>query len=82
MTDNNLTPETGYYLEKLPSYGDLMTVEEFKACVKEGGFIDYDGWGHAVKDNMMDPGDPDYPIRPSKLFRIPKDATHIIWFNR
>lgn len=60
------------------SFGDLMTVEEFKSCVKSGGFIDYDGSGNAVKDGMLDRRD----IFPSAVKTIPEDATHINWYNR
>lgn len=58
--------------------GDLMTVEEFKKCVKGGFFIDYDGYGNPVKNNKLMQLD----IYPSKLRDIPNDATHIIWYNR
>jgi hypothetical protein len=58
---------------------DVYTVEEFKACVKSGAFIDYDGFGHPVKDNLADEG---IYIKPSKLAEIPADATHIVWYNR
>ena len=42
------------YTEKIPNYGELMTVKEFINSCKEGWFIDYDGLGHPVKDNKMD----------------------------
>ena len=58
---------------------DVYTVEEFIACVKDGAFIDYDGFGFPVKDNLANRF---VYVRPSKLDRIPKDATHIVWYNR
>lgn len=67
------------YDESLPGYGDLIPLAEYLKCVAEGGFIDYDGNGHPVKDGMMDES---ITILPSKPERIPKDATHIMWFNR
>lgn len=67
------------YTEQIPKYGDLMTVKEFKANVKSGGFIDYDGSGQPVKNNLRDTT---IDIYPSELYNIPKDATHILWFNR
>lgn len=42
-------------------------------------FIDYDGFGHPVKDRKCDP---DIYIKPSKRHEIPEDATHIVWYNR
>lgn len=67
------------YTEKLPDYGDLMTVKDFREACESGAFIDYDGSGHPVKDGkMMRTLD----VIPSKLGRIPEDATHIMWFNR
>ncbi len=62
-----------------PKGDDVYTVEEFKACVKSGAFIDYDGFGHPVKNKLANRF---IYVRPSKLGRIPKDATHIVWYNR
>jgi len=56
-----------------------MTVAEFRIYVRSGAFIDYDGYGYPVKDEMMNNS---LPILPSKVDDIPSDATHIIWFNR
>lgn len=67
------------YNKQLPNYGNLMTVQDFIENCKIGGFIDNDGCGHPVKDNMMND---DLIIYPSQRVLIPKDATHIIWFNR
>lgn len=67
------------YNSALPDYGDKMTVAEFRSSCEDGSFIDYDGCGHPVKgDKMM----ASLTIYPSNLEAIPKDATHIMWFNR
>jgi hypothetical protein len=66
------------YTETLSTFGHLMTVEEFRECVKIGGFIDYDGFGHPVKDEKMS----SIVVYPSKVVEIPADATHIMWYNR
>ena len=58
---------------------DVYTIEEFLNCVKCNAFIDYDGFGYPVKDGLADEG---IQIYPSQIDKIPKDATHIIWFNR
>lgn len=58
---------------------DVYTVEAFKEYVACGAFIDYDGYGHPVKDGLADSS---IDIHPSKIHKIPPDATHIIWFNR
>lgn len=58
---------------------DVYTVAEFLAHVKCGSFIDYDGFGHPVKDGMADKG---IWIKPSRPSAIPSDATHVVWFNR
>jgi hypothetical protein len=66
------------YKDKMPSYGDLMTVNDFRQDVRAGGFIDYDGFGHPAKlmvDNSTH-------IYPSQVDAIPDDATHIVWFNK
>jgi hypothetical protein len=68
--------------EPHPKYGDLMTVEDWVACVESGGFIDYDGNGDlaTATENF------NVPIHPSDITRlklkIPSWATHVIWFNR
>lgn len=67
------------YSETLPSYGDLMTIDEYKENVASGMFIDYDGSGHPVKDAKMARN----RVKPSQCPNdIPEDATHIMWFNR
>ncbi len=60
-------------------FGDLMTVAEYLECVECGAFIDYDGFGYAVKDGMVDEETFMYP---SQRHELPEDATHILWFNR
>ena len=35
------------------SCGDRMTIEDFKSCVDEGLFIDYDGFGTYIMDEKM-----------------------------
>ena len=60
--------------------GDLMTVEEYLDSVEHGAFIDYDGYGHPVKNDMEDANLFIYPSEGDR--HIPFDATHIVWFNR
>ena len=59
--------------------GNVYTIQEFKAICEWGGFIDYDGFGEPVKDSKADGS---IEIKPSRLDRIPSDATHIVWYNR
>ena len=66
--------------ERLPDYGDHMTIENFIQNCKVGMFIDYDGYGYlATKDRRSD-----IIISPSKIKKvgIPKWATHVLWYNR
>ena len=58
---------------------DVYTVEGFKEFCEDGAFIDYDGVGHPVKNDLADES---IWIKPSRLDEIPEDATHIVWFNR
>jgi hypothetical protein len=69
----------GEYKETVPDYGDLMTVKDFMDSCVIGAFIDYDGYGHPVKDGKMMGS---VAVLPSKRREIPEDATHIVWFNR
>lgn len=70
---------TTKYTEPLPDYGDLMTVADFLDACGGGAFIDYDGVGHPVKGKMMMRC---LDVYPSKRHLIPKDATHVMWFNK
>jgi len=59
---------------------DVYTVAEFIQAVESGAFIDYDGYGHPVRDGMSDTS---IVICPSTAAEdIPSDATHVVWFNR
>lgn len=58
---------------------DVYTIKQFLSHVKDRSFIDYDGIGHPVKNKKADVT---IDIYPSKVDRIPKDATHIVWYNR
>lgn len=66
------------YNVKIPDYGDVMTVEEWRSCVESGCFIDDDGIGTPAKDGMM----MDRDVWPSGMDDVPEDATHIVWFNK
>lgn len=69
-----------YKLSEISDYGDVMSLKEFVDCVKDGGFIDYDGYGYYVKDNK----ESNVMIIPSDIEkkRVRKDFDKIIWFNR
>ena len=67
------------YVVKLPEYGDLLGREEFIQDVEAGCFTDYDGYGHPVKNDLMDDT---ITVWPSKISLLPEDCTHIIWFNK
>lgn len=58
---------------------DVYTVAEFESACKSGSFIDYDGFGYPMKDGKADS---EICVKPSRLEEIPKDATHVVWFNR
>lgn len=62
-----------------PDEDDVYTVEEFRRYCENRMFIDYDGFGHPVRDRKADPG---IVVKPSRLETIPADATHIVWYNR
>lgn len=70
---------TGNYGSGPEDEDDVYTVEEFLNICKDGMFIDYDGFGSPVKDKLADKS---IFIKPSQLSLIPKDATHIVWYNR
>jgi hypothetical protein len=69
-----------YELSELPTYGDVMSLKNFIANVKCGGFINDDGYGNYVKDNKIS----DVEIYPSDIKNksVRTDFDTIIWFNR
>ncbi len=62
-----------------PDTGALYSVKTFRKYVREGWFIDDDGFGHPVRDGRMDRS---VTIRPSQVHSMPADATHVLWYNR
>ena len=70
--------ETIAYDDDISEYGELMTVDDWVACCESGGFIDYDGHGYPVRNGKCS----NVLLKPSIRHLIPKDATHIEWFNR
>lgn len=81
--------------EPLSTYGDLMTIKEFKKNVNYGGFIDYDGYGKLSNGKLVANNFIVYPsqfkrgkvhygllFETGELIDIPKWATHVMWFNR
>lgn len=72
-------------LKHIPDYADVMTIDEFDQAVADGSFIDYDGTGYAVVDNM----ESWIQVRPSDMlhraqgFFLKKlGFTHVAWYNR
>ena len=67
-------------LERLPDYGDLMTIEEFAANIKSGLFMNQDGTGYFAtvsgmsRKHAVDCSD----------FTVPEGFgfTHVEWFNK
>ena len=68
------------FTEKVPIYAAKMTIDAWLKNIGDGGFIDYDGFGHPVKDDKMDG---DVLLLPSRGARnVPEGTTHVAWFNR
>jgi hypothetical protein len=75
----NETVEKPIYEDVLPTYGDLISRENWLEAVNNGNFIDYDGHGCPVKDGKM----ASYVlIIPSQAATLDPEATHVMWFNR
>lgn len=66
------------YTEPIPAYGDVIAIEDWKDAVRSRFFIDYDGYGCAVKNGKCTQQE----YYPSDIDRVPATATHIVWFNR
>lgn len=68
----------GRYTKPFDHLGDLIPVDQFLEGVAANFFTDDDGFGHPVKDGLVDEKT---RISPEDL-NIPKDATHVVWFNK
>jgi len=70
--------------ENIPDYGNVMPLDTFIYCVKEGEFIDYDGYGHYIEKFVEKDMMTNIEIYPSdvKNGNIRKEFSKIIWFNR
>ena len=75
---HNSNKDERKYTAKLPDYGDLYTVEEWKEALQDGSFISEDGSGYWVKNGLMCR---DWNEEVFAATR-PLDATHVMWFNK
>jgi len=66
--------------EKIPDYGDKMTLKIFIESCKDGSLIDYDGHGYYAFKNKMS----NIMVHPSDITsgKILRDFTHVVWFNK
>jgi hypothetical protein len=78
-TEPVIFTKTGQYGCGPDSEDDVYTVAEFLRLCETKMFIDYDGYGHPVKDRRADLK---VFVKPSTRSSIPKDATHVVWYNR
>jgi hypothetical protein len=63
--------------------GDLIPLAEFIGDVKDGGFIDYDGFGNWATETRYLPRVDVYPSMIKKgTAKAPKWVTHVLWYNR
>lgn len=71
-----MTPE----FNDIPDYADVMSLEEFVECVKDGGFIDSDGNGSYVRDGK----ESDINIYPSDIQydSVRDDFDSVAWYNK
>jgi len=64
-------------MQPLPDYGDLMSVEDFVACVKGGMFVPDDGIGYFATETEYDEKSCVWDKQ-----NAPSWATNVIWFNK
>ena len=66
--------------DKVPEFGDLMTLQHFIECVECGGFINSDGYGTYVKNGRLT----NISILPSDIRygTIRREFTEIVWYNK
>ena len=67
---------TGWRMENIPDYADLISADEFSKLVDAGGFVSSDGSGCWATKFYMDN---DSNVWASSR---PEWATHVAWFNK
>lgn len=67
------------YNKEPDDFGNIMTVEKWLDDCDDGYLIDYDGFCQPMKEGKVC----DLFILPSERNTLlPKDATHVIWYNK
>ncbi len=66
---------------EIPSYGDLMTLEEFEMAVTCHAFLDEDGTGYYSDGIHMSTN---VAAVPSRIIEgdVRREYSHIVWFNK
>jgi len=69
-------------LKKIPDFGDLMTIDEWKENCQCGAYVNDDGIGNLAYHNQIS----NIVVYPSMIFdeefdSIKSDFTHVVWFN-
>ncbi len=62
--------------------GDLLILEDWLELVRDGMFCDYDGHGDAIRWVDSEAEILEKIVRPSQAERLPKETTHILWYNK
>lgn len=67
-------------MKPIPSYGDHMTIEEFKENCDDGMFTEYDGSGYYATESEVS----NIEALPSRIKNgiIETGWTHVVWFNK
>lgn len=75
-----IIPDKDIELSKIPDYGDVYTVKEFKEMCESGGFTDSDGSASLLLDGKAT----DVGIRPSLVvFGVDLSRySGVIWYNK
>lgn len=58
---------------------DVYTIEDFKEACETNCFTDDDGHGYPVLEGKADTSRCVYP---SEVNHIPREATHVVWYNK
>ena len=69
-----------YELDEIPDYADVMPLKQFIECVKDGWFIDYDGFGYYILNGK----ETNITIIPSDIEygAIRWEFDSVAWYNR
>jgi len=77
-SDKKTTSRGSYYNEVVYQKDDLLTIDDFNRCCREGKFNDNNGYAYPSDGQ----GYRKEPTKPSARILLPDECTHVVWINK